>query len=167
MPAFAAAATACELAGDAVGHATAVNGIGLLHHRRGSFDDALAAYQQSYEIAAASGERRRMTLSLMNIGTVLHEVGRLPEALERYRDALQAAELCGDSGSAAKATSNLGNVLTEIGVLQEAEWWLDRSTSIAETQDAHLLLAYNRGCVAGFKDAERLIQRGRGHSCCV
>jgi transcriptional regulator with GAF, ATPase, and Fis domain/Tfp pilus assembly protein PilF len=144
LPQFEAAAIACGQSGDAVGHARAVNGVGLIHHRRGAFDDALTAYQQCYDIAAVSGERQRMALSLMNIGTILHEVGRLPEAIERYREALHAAELCGDSGSAAKATSNLGNVLIDVGVLQEAEWWLDRSSAIAEVQNSQLLMAYNR-----------------------
>ena len=161
LPEFRAAAEACVLANDPVGHATAINGVGLIHHRRGEFDAALAAYEESLRIAQQSGERKRVSVAAMNIGTVLHETGRVVAAAERYRESLQVAELLGDSAGVAKAANNLGNLLIYLNRLAEARYWLDRSTAEAETQQARLLVAYNKALVGKIHHREGDIEGAR------
>ena len=158
---FEAAAAAFGALGDLPRQAQAVTGIGLIHHRRGAFEQALAAYSRSLELAQQSGDRRRITISNMNIGTVLQETGRLSEAVEQYRKAVYSAELLGDSVSVAKASNNLGNVLVEIGSLAEAEWWLTRSIDAAKSQNDRLLGAYARGILGRLKHLQGDISAAR------
>ncbi|MFT5433587.1 MAG: serine/threonine-protein kinase PknK, partial [Myxococcota bacterium] len=160
---FEAAAVACAEADDPVGHATAVNGIGLVHHRRGAFDEAATAYERSLEIASQSGAKKRVAAAAMNIGTILHETGRAMEAANRYRESLQAAELLGDGAGVARAANNLGNLLIYLNQLPEARHWLDRSSVEAEAQHARLLVAYNQALVGKIAHCKGDLDGARRH----
>ena len=154
LRAFEACREACRRAGDQVGEAEAVNGVGLVHQRRADFEAAAAAYSESLELALVSGDRRRIATAAMNIGTVRHELGQLGEAAESYRDALRAHELLGDGHGVTMAASNLANVLLDLNRLPEARHWIHRAMAEAESHGISLMAAYARALLGKVQHCE-------------
>ena len=90
------------------GQPDALHFLGILRHRQGDADGALALIDRALHAAPDHAAIH------LNRGNVLYENGRAPEAVAAYREALR----CG--GDPAQAWSNLGTALQGLGDLEAA-----------------------------------------------
>lgn len=101
------------------GQADALHFLGILRHRQGCSDEAIALIRQALDAAPSSPGM------WVNLGNVLHESGRSREAVDAYRAALDR-----EPGSA-QPWCNLGTVLHALGQVAEACQAWERATALS------------------------------------
>ena len=91
------------------------------------YDEGVAYFQQSLEIARASGDQRGIAWALNGLGAMAHLEGKHAEAIARYQESMTIASAIGDAARTAGALNNLGLVKAELGRYEEARDDLEAS----------------------------------------
>ncbi len=111
--------------------ATALSGLGNVHHSRHDLAAAGDCYRQALTIAAEGGDRSSECTLLANLGLVAQQQGHYAEASARYAQALDACRESGDRWAEALALVNLGYVLHAQGDYAQAQAQYGASLQIA------------------------------------
>ncbi|MHB1224986.1 MAG: protein kinase domain-containing protein [Gemmatimonadaceae bacterium] len=96
------------------------NALGILHWRRGAYDDALHHYEAALRICRETADRVHEGLILGSIGATLHRLRRWDEARTVLGDAVRVTLEAGERQLRAHALSALGEVCLASGRLDEA-----------------------------------------------
>nr|WP_286167491.1 tetratricopeptide repeat protein [Arthrospira platensis] len=94
--------------------------LGNTYNALGRYQEAIAFYQKSLEIARDIGDRKNEAASLNNLGNAYYSLGRYPEAIAFYQQSLEIARDIGDQKNEATSLGNLGNTYHSLGRYQEA-----------------------------------------------
>jgi eukaryotic-like serine/threonine-protein kinase len=110
------------------------NALGILHEKRGDYEEALRLYQASADARERTHGRADLGVAnaINNIALVLEIQTKYAEALEKHREALAIrAEIGGaEHPDVADSHNNLGLVLQGMGRLEEAKQSFERSIAI-------------------------------------
>jgi tetratricopeptide (TPR) repeat protein len=129
---FTAAAAAAADAGDLVVQMHVANEIGVLHFRRGDFDRARAAFEDSLEKCDAGNNVYDAPLALHNVAYCDLEMGRFDEAEAGLGRAWQLFRERADARAEAMVLSSLGILARRRGDLGRARELAAASLSLAE-----------------------------------
>ncbi len=95
------------------------------------YEEAIAAYQQSAEIAHEIGDRSGEAASLGNLGAAYSSLGQYQKAIAAYQQSIEIAREIGDRIGEAASLGNLGNVYSSLGQYQKAINFHQQSLAIA------------------------------------
>jgi serine phosphatase RsbU (regulator of sigma subunit)/Tfp pilus assembly protein PilF len=112
--------------------AFAINVIGITHHNRGEYEEALDYYGQSLAIKQEIGDEMGMASSLGNIGLIHYEKGDYKEAIKYYSMSLEIEKKLGNKEGIAATYNNLGNLYTNQGDYAKAIEYHTMSLKIDE-----------------------------------
>ncbi|MGB5632741.1 MAG: tetratricopeptide repeat protein, partial [Waterburya sp.] len=93
---------------------------GLVLNDLGSYEEAVAEYEEAAALADSLGERIRQGEAMTNIAASFFNRGNYREAVRRYRSILRTVEGWGNPIMIASAHNNLGNALLQMGRPYEA-----------------------------------------------
>lgn len=130
------------------------NDLGNTYYRAGTFDKALASYEEALALRRELLGPRHLLVAhtLSNLGSALSKFDRIDEAMQRATEALAIveAELGPAHPSVAAILSNLGLRLHELGRAAEARPHLERALAIRRTTlgDDHPEVAGSRNNLA-------------------
>jgi tetratricopeptide (TPR) repeat protein len=127
------ALAAVRVAGDPVGEAALLRGLGQVHLYRDEYGQAQAALARSAELFVELGDCRGEAFAVAGLGTVARVSGRPAEALPHYRRALDRFRAVGERGGEAQMLGSLGAVCRVLGRPAEAAQRL--STALAVARD--------------------------------
>jgi tetratricopeptide (TPR) repeat protein len=133
---------ACRGAGDLLGEATTLRGLGQLHVYRDHYDAAAEAFGRSRLLFARLGNDCGEAGALAGLGTVLRLRGELDQAYASFRQVLASYVEAGDLRGQAFAHGSLGQALLARGDLAGATKALNRGLEIASALDDHHRVAH-------------------------
>jgi tetratricopeptide (TPR) repeat protein len=90
--------------------ASALNGIALIHDRKGEDEQAIGLYNQSLEIAREIGDHAGIANALNNIAGIHGGKGKYEQALKLYNQSLEIARELGDERKAAVTLRRSGSI---------------------------------------------------------
>ncbi|MEV4412961.1 BTAD domain-containing putative transcriptional regulator [Catellatospora sp. NPDC049609] len=132
------ALSACRAAGNLLGEAVTLRGLGQLHLYRDHYEEAAEAFSRARLLFARLGNLCGQAAALAGLGTGHRIRGELDEALDCHRQALEAYRLLGHRHGEAYALGALGMVRLARGDLAEAYRDFSAGLRIAEEiGDAH------------------------------
>lgn len=112
-----AALAAARRAGDRLGEARLLAGLGWLRYEQDRFDESAGYYEQALAAYEQSGDRRGLATTRLALSTVQREHGQLAAARSSLEQVLTELRLPEDRLAIAQAWHGLGRVLTEQGEL--------------------------------------------------
>ncbi|WP_439663449.1 AfsR/SARP family transcriptional regulator [Lentzea sp. HUAS TT2] len=112
-----AALEAARRAGDRLGEARLLVGLGWLRYEQDRFDESATYYEQALTAYEQSGDRRGLATTRLALSTVQREHGQLTAARSSLEQVLSELQLPEDRLVIAQARHGLGRVLTEQGEL--------------------------------------------------
>ncbi|MGW6444922.1 AfsR/SARP family transcriptional regulator [Lentzea sp. NPDC055074] len=112
-----AALGAARRAGDRLGEARLLVGLGWLRYEQDRFDESAGYYEQALTAYEQSGDRRGLATTRLALSTVQREHGQLAAARSSLEQVLAELRLPEDRLALAQARHGLGRVLTEQGEL--------------------------------------------------
>ncbi|WP_020520779.1 BTAD domain-containing putative transcriptional regulator [Catelliglobosispora koreensis] len=131
---------ACRQAGDQLGEAVTLRGLGQLHVYRDNYEAAAEAFGRSRLLFARLGNDCGEAGALAGLGTVLRIRGEIDQAYGCFRQVLASYVQAGDLHGQAFAQGSLGQSLLARGDLPEAAQALRQGMAIAtEIGDEHRL----------------------------
>ncbi|AHH93831.1 ATP-binding protein [Kutzneria albida] len=101
---------AARAAGDQVGEALMLSGLGVLHGRLGQHERSFTEHDDCQRLAMGEGDLAAVALGAGLAGSALFHLGRHTEATQRSRQALALHRLLGDRYLQAQPLSNLGEL---------------------------------------------------------
>ena len=136
------ALSACRSAGDLLGEAVTLRGLGQLHVYRDHYELAVEAFSRARLLFARLGNDCGEAGALAGLGTVLRIRGELDEAYQCFRQVLASYVEAGDARGQAFAHGSLGNTLLARGDLDEAWRALSKGLELASAMDDHHRVAH-------------------------
>jgi tetratricopeptide (TPR) repeat protein len=115
--------------------------LGTIHQRRGHFDEAVKAFQQSAAIEEQLGSEHGRAKMLNSLGAVLQRMGRFDEALDVFQRSYELLVKLDDQRGQAMVLNSLGGVLQRQGKFEAAMGALERSYAISEQMGDQISLA--------------------------
>ena len=88
--------------------------------RTGDYDPAQEWLSQLLELSRASGDDRRVAMSLVGLALVAEQRGELEESRTLYLEGADVARECGDTGALAVVAGNLGYIALRQGDVETA-----------------------------------------------
>jgi len=108
------------------------NTLGVILRDQGRFDEAVDAFQRSYDILESLEDERGQAMVLNSLGGVYQRQGRFDEAVDAFQRSVQIGEDLGDQRSLAMVLNSLGGVYQRQGRFDEAVDAFQRSYDISE-----------------------------------
>ncbi|HCT75615.1 MAG TPA: hypothetical protein DGT23_03270 [Micromonosporaceae bacterium] len=136
------ALAACRNAGDLLGEAVTLRGLGQLHVYRDHYDAAAEAFSRARLLFARLGNDCGEAGALAGLGTVLRIRGDLDQAYACFRQVLASYVEAGDLRGQAFAHGSLGQAMLARGDLDGAWRALTKGLSMASTLDDHHRVAH-------------------------
>jgi len=134
------ALAACRAAGDLLGEAVTLRGLGQLRVYRDHYDEALEAFSRSRLLFARLSNDSGEAGALAGMGTVYRIRGDLDQAYHCFRQVLASYVEAGDKHGQAFAHGSVGQALLARGELDESIRALNKGLAIAaEVGDNHRL----------------------------
>jgi DNA-binding SARP family transcriptional activator len=133
---------ACRAAGDLLGEAVTLRGLGQLHVYHDHYELAVESFSRARLLFARLGNDCGEAGALAGLGTVLRIRGELDEAYQCFRQVLASYVEAGDARGQAFAHGSLGNTLLARGDLDEAWRALSKGLELASTMDDHHRVAH-------------------------
>ncbi|WP_139190697.1 AfsR/SARP family transcriptional regulator [Actinokineospora iranica] len=127
-----AALRAVRRAGNPLGEAALLCGLGQVRIYRDALDAAVRDFSRSRLLYAESGDRRGEAMAIAGLATVHRVRGDLPRARDHARRALDIVVETGDRHIEAQLRNGLARIALAQGNLDEAGQWLDQAIAIAE-----------------------------------
>lgn len=121
LEAAAAAANQAAAQGSRFVEASARLAEGSAHFNLGENEKALAAWEESRRIWAASGYPGELAKTTNNTGLIFYQMGNMSEAEKRYQEALSVWRSTGNRAGEGTALANLANLRTDEGDLAGAK----------------------------------------------
>jgi tetratricopeptide (TPR) repeat protein len=113
------------------------NGLGVVHHARGEYEDARACYKTALDLTSDDVQRGRVLLSL---GVVANIEGDFDSARGCYKQSLELARRAGYVRGEALAQHNLGMLAADVQNWDDAEAAYRRCLDLCETMgDRHMI----------------------------
>ncbi len=137
-----AALAACRAAGDLLGEATTLRGLGQLHVYRDHYDAAAESFGRARLLFARLGNDCGEAGALAGLGTVLRLRGELDQAYACFRQVLASYVEAGDLHGQAFAHGSLGTALLARGDLAGAMKALTKGLEMASALDDHHRVAH-------------------------
>jgi len=109
-----------------------LNTLGGVLQRQGRFDEAVDAFQCSYDLLVELGDQRGQAMVLNSLGGVLQRLGRFDEAVDAFQHSAAIEEQFGNRRGLAMVLNSLGGVLQRQGRFDEAVDAFQRSAAIEE-----------------------------------
>jgi tetratricopeptide (TPR) repeat protein len=106
---------AARRAGDPIGEAHALLGLGLGHMRRGQAEEGIDFLQQAARLFQRAGDPVGQARAVANVGLIEERRGRYPTADEHYQRALALYRQAGDRNGEARCLINLAVVGERLG----------------------------------------------------
>jgi tetratricopeptide (TPR) repeat protein len=88
--------------------------LGDLADAQGSYEQAMALYEKSLNLAAELGDRRRQAIVLNSLGRLAHRSGDEGRALALFNKSLALRRDLGDTRGVAVSLKNLGQVTQQL-----------------------------------------------------
>jgi DNA-binding SARP family transcriptional activator/tetratricopeptide (TPR) repeat protein len=163
------ALAAVRRAGDVVGEAALLRGLGQVHLYRDEYGAARRAFTRSASLFAEMGDLRGEAFAVAGLGTLARVADRPEAALPHYLRALDRLRVVGDRSGEAQMLGSLGTVCHVLGRPAEAADRLSAALAVAvEIGDRHReakvrteLGAVHRG-TGDFVGAERELSAALG-----
>ena len=115
-----------------LGVTLATMNLGLIKKNACEYEDALALFDRSLELANQHSFQKVRVSLLLNSGIVHYKLGRDREASERFAEVRRLARAAGDEDTLARASTSLGRVQIRLGNLRRAEQFLLEGRVLAE-----------------------------------
>ncbi len=125
-----AAIAAAQLLGDRLGHANALNDLGILRRLTGDYPAAAQAHEQALDIYRDLGHRLGAANALGSLAVVLYLTGYYPAAAQTLKQAVEIYRQAGDQLGEADVLNRLGDVLQQISDFPAAAEALERALGI-------------------------------------
>ncbi len=109
-----------------------LNSLGGVLQRQGKFDDAVDAFQRSYELLVKLGDDRGQAMVLNSLGGVLQRQGKFDDAVDAFQRSYELEIKLGNEPGQAKALTSLGSVFQRQGELDKSIMTLKNALSIEE-----------------------------------
>ncbi|MDQ7905786.1 BTAD domain-containing putative transcriptional regulator [Phytohabitans sp. ZYX-F-186] len=122
-----AALGAARAAGDRLGEANLLRGLGQLRYEQDRLDDAAEFYGRALEAFRELGDLRGQADCLIGLASTHREEGRFPEALRLLDEASRACARLEDTAGLAECAYGIGYVDREVGDFAGAEAALRRA----------------------------------------
>lgn len=133
-------------AGHTLGHASAMEFLGLLRTRQWRFEEAYGAFTEAYGILAScrldAHLLRARALLERHQGRVLNKLGRSEEALTQVNHALSFFRSAKEDYNAARAHTDLAEILVERGEFAAAREQIDLAIPLLVKEEAAYHLTY-------------------------
>jgi tetratricopeptide (TPR) repeat protein len=117
-------------AGDPVGEARALRGLGTVLAARGELSDSLKLFRQALGISRKTGRRGGEAAALNNIASVLYKQGDLRAARESFEEAIALQREIGGSGNLATSLANVANIMHDLGDIESARRMHEEALSL-------------------------------------
>ncbi|MEM7587721.1 MAG: tetratricopeptide repeat protein, partial [Acidobacteriota bacterium] len=131
LSAYERSAALYAAAGDPRQQGFVLNQIGVLHHRDGRPEQAIARLEQALDVQRSAGARLGEAISSINLGQIRRTQGRYHEAQQLYRQALEALDEQRDRLQRAQTFHNLGVLYRILHRDELAEDYLTRAAGAA------------------------------------
>ena len=118
-----------------------LNTLGGILQRQGKFDEAVDAFQRSYDLLVKLEDQRGQAMVLNSLGGVLQRQGKFDEAVDAFQRSYDISEKLGDERSLAMVLNSLGGVLQRQGKFDDAMKALQRSLNISKRLNDKIGLA--------------------------
>jgi tetratricopeptide (TPR) repeat protein/transcriptional regulator with XRE-family HTH domain len=125
-----AAIAAAQQLGDRLGHANALNDLGIMRRLTGDYPAAVQAHQQALDIYRDLGHRPGEANGLSSLAVVLYLTGYYPAAAQALERAVHIYRQSGDQLGEADVLNRLGDVLQQISDFPAAAQDLERALGI-------------------------------------
>jgi len=112
--------------------ANTLNGLGVVYHSQGRYDDALRTLTEALAKARQSGNLRVEAFTWASLGDLHRDLGAYQQSYQAFSEGLQAATRAGEGFVVAYSLDALGNVARLQGNLDQARKWLLEAMSHAE-----------------------------------
>ncbi|TDQ01551.1 AfsR/SARP family transcriptional regulator [Labedaea rhizosphaerae] len=133
-----AALPAVQAAGDVLGEAHLLRGIGQVHLYRDEYPDAEKAWLRAGNAYREAGDAWGIAVATAGQGTLARARRRPRKAMPHYLDALAGLTKAGDGNGQAQVLRSIGMVHRELGDRDAAREWLHKALALAkEVGDAH------------------------------
>ena len=109
-----------------------LNGLGVVYHSQGRYDDALRTLTEALSKARQSGNLRVEAFAWASLGDLHRDLGAYEQARQAYNEGLQAATRAGEGFVVTYNLDALGNVSRLQGNLDQARKWLLEAMAHAE-----------------------------------
>ena len=109
-----------------------LNGLGVVYHSQGKYDDALRTLTDALAKARQSGNLRVEAFAWASLGDLHRDLGAYEQARQAYNEGLQAATRAGEGFVVTYNLDALGNVARLQGNLDQAHKWLMEAMTHAE-----------------------------------
>jgi DNA-binding SARP family transcriptional activator/tetratricopeptide (TPR) repeat protein len=133
---------AARRAGDRLGQAVVLCGLGDLHYRQDQHEQALARFQEALALYEGLGEGRGQVHALYGIAYSRVVQGRYPEALAGFQRALRLLAVLDDQQGIAYGWFGVGAVHRDQGRLDQAEACFQEALAAARRADAPRITAW-------------------------
>ncbi|MBB5625438.1 AfsR/SARP family transcriptional regulator [Sphaerisporangium krabiense] len=120
---------AARRAGDLLGEATLLVGLGQLRHRQDRYPEAQAYFRQALPLLREGGDTHGETVAIAGIGAACREQGDFAQALVHLRHAGAAFESLGDDAGIGYVNRIAGSVMLEMGDFEAASSLLHAALS--------------------------------------
>ncbi len=125
------ALAAVRAAGDPVGEAVMLRGLGQVWLYRDRYDDANRAFTRAAELFVEVGDRHGEAFAVAGLGTVARVANQPEVALPHYLRALDGFRVVGDRGGEAQMLGSLGTMCHALGKSEEAAARLSSALAVA------------------------------------
>jgi DNA-binding SARP family transcriptional activator/tetratricopeptide (TPR) repeat protein len=133
-----AALPAVQAAGDVLGEAHLLRGIGQIHLYRDEYREAEAAWLRSGVAYREAGDAWGIAVATAGQGTLARARRQPAKAMPYYVAALEGLTATGDGNGQAQMLRSIGAVHQELGDREEARRWLRKALALAvEVGDKH------------------------------
>jgi tetratricopeptide (TPR) repeat protein len=124
--------------------AMVLNSLGGAFQRQGKFNEAVDAFQRSYEISERLKDDRSLAMVLNSLGGVYQRQGRFAEALDAFQRSYGLLVQRGDRRGQAMVLNSLGVLHDRMGNVNRSIDTFERSLSIGEELNdrRHLAMAH-------------------------
>ena len=114
---------------------------GLLAYQRGSFDQALAAWQLAAQLYEHQGKVKEQSQALVQAAQASESLGQVSQALQQLELALTLAQQTGDRARIAAVLESLGRTYLAARKPDAAVQYLTQALSIAQADEYRRLIA--------------------------
>ncbi len=109
-----------------------LNGLGVVYHSQGRYDDALRTLTDALTKARQAGNLRVEAFAWASLGDLHRDLGAYEQARQAYNEGLQGGTRAGEGFAVTYSLDALGNVARLQGNLDQARKWLLEAMAHAE-----------------------------------
>ncbi|WP_158886926.1 AfsR/SARP family transcriptional regulator [Amycolatopsis anabasis] len=132
------ALAAVRRTGELRGQAIVLRNLGQIHVYQDTYQEALAAFDESHRLFGQAGDQRGAAIALAGVSTALRFQGRFKRALDRCQAALELFRAAGDRHGEAVARIGVGAAWLGLGCYAAAgRWFSDAYELSAAIGDRH------------------------------